>query len=73
MEVDVIGPGVEYWVLCQSKRSLVVTLERDGRVSVAGLEAVEVAVDCLHARVLAGDLDLSVRLIRFQHPELFEE
>ncbi len=65
LDVDVLGPGVEYWVVSQSKGSLVVTLERDGGVSVAGLEAVEVAVDCLHARVLAGDLDLSVMLICF--------
>ena len=73
LDVDVLGPGVEYLVVCQSKGSLVVTLERDGGISVAGLEAVEVVVDCLHARVFAGDLDLSVLLIRFQHSELCEE
>lgn len=49
LNIDVFGPGVKYWVVCQSKGSLVVALERNGEVSIAGFEAVKVAVDCLHA------------------------
>lgn len=51
--------------MCQGKESLVVTLERNGGVSVTGLEAIEVAVDGLHIRVLNRKLDLSMLLIRF--------
>lgn len=65
LNVNMLSPGMEYWIVCQSKGSLVITLEKDGGVSVTSLEAVEVAVDCLYARVFAGDLDLSVLLIRF--------
>lgn len=73
LNFNMLDPGMEYLVVCQSKKSLIITLKRDGMVFVASLKAIKVVVDCLHTRVFTGDLDLSVLLIHFQHPKLYKK
>lgn len=48
LNFNIFDLSIKYWVIYQSKKFLVIVLERDGGVSVASLDIIKITIDNLH-------------------------
>lgn len=70
LNVDVLGPGVEDWIVCQSNRALIITFQRDddglagsSRLILPPTPNVQVLMDLAYACVPLRDVDEGVLLV----------
>ena len=70
LNVDMLGPGVEDWIVCQSNRALIITFQRNddrltgsSRLIFPPTADVQVLMDLAYACVSLRDLDEGVLLV----------